>query len=133
MQLICVGAVIAAVGWLFLLFGTDASSIPSNTIQLGYFLAIIGALVEKPERIREWLERTIEKALALAKRAKPTSNNLDVEYFEQEFRRAFNVTAQLSADNSIVIVTRSGPMKFSNVEDAWIYCIQYFYPQNSAA
>ena len=140
MTFIWIGSLVAVLGWLFLLLGVGLDSgssvltrslvdvhrvaIASNVVYLGYFLILVGLVLNLQKRLTASKPlSTPEIEFAVEKR--PSDDDL---VLEQAFQREFNKKAHVKADGSVRVFTKDDAfLDFRGADEAWEYCIDYFY------
>ena len=139
MAFIWIGSLVSVLGWLFLALGVGLDSnssvltrslvdvhrltIASNVIYLGYFLILVGLVLNLQKRfvalnsIKEpQVEFTVEG-----------QSNQDTRALEQAFKDTFSKTATIRPPGSVRIDTDGKNLEFKDADEAWEYCIDHFY------
>lgn len=138
MVLIVAGAMIAVMGWLFLLGGVGVPAgqvvnmhllaIANNVILLGYALVIAGLLLRFLSRSRA------EPVTAPPLQPSPGPEIPEPEprplrfspdqcqKLEAKFKEAFTKTVRVHRDGSAKLTNKFTSLQFASVEEAWKYC-----------
>ena len=99
-------------------------TIASNVIYLGYFLILIGLVLNLQKRL------TIAKPLSepevkFSVEERATDDSLSLE---RAFQREFNMTVTVRADGSVRVFIGVGAfLDFRDADEAWEYCVDHFY------
>jgi hypothetical protein len=170
MWIIGAGVAISIVGWIVLLVASsmeptgsslfarpDANvpllAIASSVINLGYAVAIFGAVWELPRRVSNALlgrsaTESIEEPAPETERSGassskpltpdsfaegPASEPVDDVWSEvrSEFERHFRVKARVHPNGRIILLKDSREFGFDTVDQAWDYCLKHFYVRAS--
>ena len=140
MTFIWIGSLIAILGWLFLLLGVGLDSgssiltrslvdvhrvaIASNVVSLGYFLILVGLVLNLQKRL------TASKPMSMPEVDFSVEERVDDNdrELEKAFQREFKKTAKVMADGSVRVFTGGGAfLNFQDADEAWEYCIDHFY------
>jgi len=140
MTFIWIGSLVAILGGVFLWLGVGLDSgssiltrslvdvhrvaIASNVVYLGYFLILVGLVLNLQKRL------TASKPMSMPEVDFSVEERVDDNdrELEKAFQREFKKTAKVMADGSVKVFTGGGAfLDFQDADEAWEYCIDHFY------